>query len=1065
MKGEQFIFPASYAQQRLWILEEMMPGNAFYNLSAPMRLGFQVNSLVLKKSLNEIVRRHETLRTTFTAIDGQPKQVIAASLDLDLFYHDLSGLAGSERETAAQQLINTDARKPFDLAEGPLLRTTLIKCGTEDFIFLLSMHHIISDGWSRFIFFRELTTLYELFSQGKPSTLPELPVQYADFAVWQRDYLKGEVLNMHIDYWKKRLKGMQALNLPLDKSRPALQSFAGNYQLLELSPDLSESIRKLGLRENITLFMILLAGFVGLLYKYTQQDDVVVGIPVANRNQTEIENLIGFFVNSILIRTDMSGMPSFIDLLRRVKAITLEAYEHEDLPFEMLVEAMQPERDLSRNPLFQVSFQFLQFPKIPGAASAGESPFLGVDKGTSIFDLRVSFAEYNGLLGGEIEYSTQLFEKDTIDRMCRHFTELMTKAVENPAKPLEEIEILQSDEKHQLLKLWNNTGKDFGSPALLHHLFEEQAKLTPDRVAVVFKNTQLLYEELNNQSNQLAHYLLAHGVLPGSFVGVCVERSDKLIVSFLAILKAGAAYIPMDPSYPAGRLQMVIDDAGMEAMISQHSMYDNLFSYGGSVIFLDEEWEKIMKEEQNNPNVDPDELSIAYVIYTSGSTGRPKGVMIPHAAICNHMLWMKEQFPLDLTDMVMQRTAYSFDASVWEFYAPLIAGSRLFIAEDEESRDPDYLVEKIIQYSITVLQVVPSMLRLLLEHPDIDQCVSLKRVYCGGSVLLPKSVQAFYRLLPAQLYNLYGPTEATIDVSCWHCRIEKDHERVSIGKPISNIRFYVLDKEMNPVPIGIPGELWIGGSGLARGYLGNRLLTAAKFQPDPFSGKPGERMYRTGDKVRYRTDGNLEYLERIDQQIKLRGFRIEPGDIESALRSHGEVNDALVLLHQLQNDEQLLIAYIIPEHIDLTGATAYSTLLSSVNDHLRQKLPEYMVPALIMPIPSIPLKPNGKIDLSMLPGIPQNHTGLSHSYAPPETNHEMVLTGIWANLFKLERVGIHDHFFRLLGGNSLLATQMTSRVREHFRISIPLQGIFKAPTIHLFGKLIEEHINKKTVLA
>lgn len=1065
MKDEQFMFPASYAQQRLWIMDQMMAGNAFYNLSAPMRLGFPVNSLVLKKSLNEIVHRHEILRTRFTEIDGQPYQVITASLDLELLYHDLSHLNNTEREANTQYLINADARKPFDLSKGPLLRTTLIKCGPEDFIFLLSMHHIISDGWSRFIFFRELTTLYDLFAQGKPSTLPDLPIQYADFAVWQRDYLTGEVLDRHINYWKKQLKDMQVLNLPLDKPRPLLQSFAGSYELLEFSPELSDNIRKLGLRENITLFMTLLAGFTGLLYKYTEQDDLVVGVPVANRNQTEIEHLIGFFVNSILIRTDMSGRLTFTDLFQRVKTVTLEAYQHEDLPFEMLVEAMQPERDLSRNPLFQVSFQFLQFPKIPGSASDNESPFLGVDKGTSIFDLRVSFGEYNNQIVGEIEYSTQLFEKATIRSMSAHFIELMTKAIEDPARPLEEIEILQSDEKHKLLKGWNNTDKDLASSSILHHLFEEQVTLFPDRVAVIFKNTQLLYAELNSQSNQLARYLHARGVQPGCFVGVCLERSEKMIVSFLAILKAGAAYIPMDPSYPGDRLQMMIDDAGMDAMISQPSISNNLFNYDGPVIFIEEEWVQVMAAEQSNPVIELHDLSIAYVIYTSGSTGRPKGVMIPHAAICNHMLWMKEQFPLETTDLVMQRTPYSFDASVWEFYAPLITGSRLYIAEEGGNRDPDYLVEKIIQHSISILQVVPSMLRLLLEHPRIDQCISLKRVYCGGSALPLKSVQAFYRLLPAQLYNLYGPTEATIDASCWHCSIEKDHERASIGRPIPNTKYYVLDKAMNPVPMGVPGELWIGGPGLARGYMGNPSLTAAKFLPDPFSGKPGERIYRTGDRVRYRSDGNLEYLERIDQQVKLRGFRIEPGDIESAIRSYGPVKDALVLLHQHENDEQQLIAYIVPENIDVTEVTACNQLISSINDHLHKKLPEFMVPAVLMIIDSMPLQPNGKIDTNMLPAVHQQRTTIPADYTSPETDQELVLAEIWANLLKLEKVSIHEHFFRSLGGNSLLATQMISRVRERFRIGMPLQSIFKAPTIHQFGKLVEEHMNKEIVFA
>lgn len=1064
MKNEQFMFPASYAQQRLWILDQMVPGNFFYNLSAPIRLSFPVNSLVLKRSLNEIVQRHETLRTIFAEVDGQPFQVVRGDLELDLPYHDISHLNNKERDEITTELINADAKTSFDLAKGPLLRTTLIKCGPSDFIFLLTMHHIISDGWSRFIFFRELTSLYDQFAQGKPSHLPELPIQYADFAIWQREYLSEAVVKDHLDFWKEKLRDMQMLNLPINKPRPILQSFQGSYELLEFSPELSEQVRNLAKKENNTLFMTLLAGFIGLLHRYTQQDDIVLGVPVANRNQTEIEHLIGFFVNSILIRTIIKKDASFIELLQAVKSESLEAYKHEDLPFEMLVEALHPERDLSRNPLFQVSFQFLQFPTFPGQSPGTGSPFVGIDKGTSIFDLRVSFAEYNNIIGGEIEYSTDLFERESIQRMCDHFIRFMTSATAHSSMPIAEIDFLQQEENNLLISEWNNTKRNFKGSNLLHQLFEEQVKLTPHREAVIFRNTKLQFEELNGMANQLAHYILELGLKPGDYIGVYLERSEKMIISFLAILKCGCAYIPLDPSYPKDRIQMILEDAHMAGLITQHALSSNITHSNIQAIYIDEQWDMILSGNKNNLSLDIHNSSIAYVIYTSGSTGIPKGVMIPHAAICNHMLWMNELFPMEDQEIVMQRTPYSFDASVWEFYAPLISGGCLYIAEEEGNRDPGYLVEKIKKHSINVLQVVPSMLKLLLEHPDFDECISLKRVYCGGEPLPATSIQAFYRLLDAQLYNLYGPTEATIDVSCWLCKINNESDHVLIGKPISNTSFFVLDDHMNPVPIGVPGELYIGGKGLARGYLNNPSMTALKFIPDPFNESPGERLYRTGDLVRYSADGNLEYIERTDHQIKLRGFRIEPGEIEFTIKSIPGIRDATVLVHKMENGEQQLVAFVVPQ-IKINASEAVNNFIASIRDFLQSKLPVFMVPAVIQIIETIPLKPNGKIDRQLLP-VPTSHGNeMNTNYVAPSNQRESALADIWGKLLHIEKVGIHDHFFQQLGGNSLLATQMISRVRDRFKVKMPLQSIFKAPTIHGFSKLLQERLNIEEVTA
>ena len=1057
MSSEFYMFPTSFAQQRLWVLDQMVPENPFYNLSAAIRLSFPVSIPVFTKCLNEIVRRHETLRTTFKAVDGQPFQVIASSMEIDLPVHDLTHLVGEAKDLSVMDLVNTDARKPFDLARGPLMRTSLIRLGHTEYAFLLSMHHIISDGWCRYVFFKELTILYESFLSGKPSPLPELPIQYADYAVWQLEYLQGKVLEEQISYWKQKLSNLSPLILPLDKPRPVFQSFQGSHEIVELSKSLSDNIRKLGVQENVTIFMTLLAAFIALLHRYSRQDDIVVGVPVAGRNHTETESLIGFFVNSVVIRADFSDNPTFLELLQQVKAATLEAFAHQDLPFEKLVEELHPERDLSRNPLFQVSFQFLQFPALPGEGIEKEgSAFLGADKGTAIFDLRLSFAERNEIIAGEIEYSTDLFEQATIRRMAGHFNSLLTEAMDFPNQLVSRISFLPDAEKNQLLVSWNDITTQHPFDAPLNKLVEQQVQRSPDETAVIYKDRVLTYSELNRQSNRMARYLRSVGIKEESFVGVSLERSEQMIITFLGILKAGAAYIPLDPSYPQDRLQMIADDSGMDVLISERHLYDNLFNVGCPIIYLQEEWPRVSEENDTDLNLIIDPLHTAYIIYTSGSTGRPKGVLVSHAAICNHMLWMNSTFPLTYPDIVMQRTPYSFDASVWEFYAPLIAGARLYMAEDEGNKDPDYIIKKIISESITIIQVVPSMLKALLHHEQIDRCVSLKRVFCGGEPLSAALISRFYNSLDAELYNLYGPTEATIDTTSWHCAIENNKERVPIGRPVYNAQVYVLDTYLNPVSIGTTGELWIGGDGLARGYLRDPSLTAEKFLPDPFSKKPGSRLYRTGDLVRYRADGNLEYIQRMDRQIKLRGYRIEPGEIENTLRKHPEVKDCVILPHRDGNAYEKLIAYI---EADFPGGAA--VLISILTEFLMEKVPYYMIPADFVILNKIPLKPNGKIDMFALPEPGSDKLEFKGSYVPPGNSLEKMLAEIWSRVLSKDPIGINDHFFKDLGGHSLLATQLISRVRDRFGIELSLQSIFKAPTIKKFAEVIDQLLIKE----
>lgn len=1078
MPGEVYMFPTSFAQRRLWFLDQMVPGNPFYNLSTAVRLYFPVNIPIFKKSLNEIVRRHETLRTTFTAVDGKPYQVIASSMEIDLPFHDLTHLKGEAQELSVQELLNIDARAPFELSIGPLARATLIKLAHSEFAFLLSMHHIISDGWCRYVFFRELNVLYESFLWVRPSPLPELPIQYADYAVWQLEYLQGKVLEEHMEYWKQKLADLSPLMLPLDKPRPVFQSFHGSMVIVELSKSLSDDVRKISVQENITVFMTLLAAFIALLHRYCNQDDIVVGVPVAGRNHTETENLIGFFVNSIIIRTDLSSDPTFLQLLQQVKASSLEAFAHQDLPFEKLVEELHPERDFSRNPLFQVTFQFMQFPSLPGDDIDKGSAFWGVDKGTAIFDLCLSFAEQNEVIRGEIEYSTDLFEEATIQRMAGHFQALLTEAMENPGARVSQISYLSEEEKDQLLIGWNDTARQYTTRLSLNMLIEKQVQQSPTEIAVIFKDRFLSYDELNKQSNCLARYLRSFGIKEESYVGVCLERSEKMIVTFLGILKAGAAYIPLDPSYPKDRLEMIAHVSGIDALISERNVSNNNITTEFPIIYLDEQWPQIVKENDTNLNLVIDPLHLAYIIYTSGSTGSPKGVMVSHAAVCNHMLWMISTFSLTSAHLILQRTPYSFDASIWEFYVPLMTGARLYIAEEECNKDPDYIIKKIISECITIIQVVPSMLKALLNHPQIDRCTSLQKVYCGGEPLPAQLISLFYDSLHAALYNLYGPTEATIDATYCHCSVEFNKERVPIGRPIFNTQLYVLDKYLNPVSIGIPGELWIGGDGLARGYLENPALTAEKFLPDPFGKKTGGRIYRTGDMVRYRPNGNLEYIQRTDQQIKLRGYRIEPGEIENTLKKHPSVKDCVVVDHIDENTNEKLIAFIVIDYVNIVDTVKMKGLGAANANHwptafdekfytsmltgfLMEKLPYYMIPAAFIMLDKIPLKPNGKVDRLGLPKFEMKNMELNGNYLPPENDLEEMLAGIWSQVLHNDRIGINDHFFKDLGGHSLLATQLISRVRDRFRIELTLQSIFKAPTIKKFAEALSELLPKE----
>ena len=1042
-----YVFPASFAQRRLWFLDQLTPGNPFYNLSAAVPLRFPVNVPTLERSLNELVQRHEVLRTAFAAVDGEPFQVVRPELRIELPVEDVSDLEPEAREEAVRRLATEAAIEPFDLSRAPLLRTRFVRQGPTESTFIVTMHHVVSDGWSIGLFFQELDAVYIAFARGQPSPLPELPIQYGDYAVWQRERLRGDVLEAQVAFWKRRLADAPVLELPTDRPRPAAQSFRGASERFWIAGQVGERLKAVSRANDATLFMVLLAAFTTLLGRYSGQDDVVVGLPVAGRSHRLVERLFGFFVNSLVLRTDLSGNPTFVELLARVREETLAAFEHQDLPFEKLVEELHVERDLSRNPLFQVTFQLINAPTLTpgnGAASqpaATSTPPPDVERGTAMFDLAFDLIETSDGLLGRVEYSTDLFDAATIASMARRFEALLEEVAEHPDRPLSELGSAGDDEQ-ALVAETNEAAREWQGSALLHELVAQQAARAPSAPAVVADDgTTLDYEELVERSQQFACELRDRGVVRGTLVGVCMERSPELVVALLGALEAGGAYVPLDPSYPQAQLAAMKE--GLAIVVAQPHVVGRLGALDVPIVELDSSWTIVRGRRHTPRSCDVRRDDLAYVIYTSGSTGAPKGVMVSHSAASNHMHWLLDAFPLTSADRVLQRTPTSFDASVWELLAPLIAGAQLVLAPEGEHGDPARLVGTVRRHGVTAIQLVPSLLRLLLDEPGVERCTSLTRVFCGGEPLSPELRDRCLELLDVTLVNLYGPTEATIDTLAWTCSRDGDGPSVPIGRPVANCRAYVLDGRLRPVPAGVPGELHLGGDVLARGYLAQPGLTAERFLPDPFAPGPGARMYRTGDRVRRRaSDGAFQYLGRVDRQLKVRGVRVEPGEIEAVLRRHDGVRDAAVSMREAAPGDLRLAAYVVP-----AGPTPTADELRAF---VRTQLPEPMVPSYVTLVEALPLAPNGKVDHARLPQ-PSGTGAPTRDRVAPRTSLETFLAELWAEVLRVGEVGVNDGFFNDLGGHSLLATQLLSRVRDILAVDVPLKLVFEAPTVAEFA--------------
>jgi natural product biosynthesis luciferase-like monooxygenase protein/amino acid adenylation domain-containing protein/non-ribosomal peptide synthase protein (TIGR01720 family) len=1042
--------PLSFAQQRLWFLHQLEPDNPFYNVPVAVRLRGRLDVAALEQTLSEIIRRHEVLRTTFDNIEGRAAQVINPPENLTLLLVDLSDM--EEREEEAVRLANQEAQRPFDLSRGPLLRAQVLRLSAEDHIVLLTMHHIVSDAWSTNLLIGEVGTLYKAYLEHQPSPLAEMAIQYADFAVWQREWLQGEALEQQLDYWRQQLRGVPVLEVQTDKARPVEQTYKGAHFHFELDEQTAAGLMRLSQQQGATLFMTLLAAFQSLLHRYTSQTDIAVGTPIAGRNRSETESLIGFFINTLVLRTDATGDPTFTELLRRVREVCLGAYAHQDVPFERLVDELQPERDLSRHPLFQVSFNLQNAP-----LDTLELPELSLDKFSgdaevSQFDLALEVREVAGRLSGLLQYNTDLFEEATIAAMAGHFERLITAVLADAGQRISQLPILDEDERHRLLVEWNEQAATIAAPSAppvfagcVHELFEAQAARTPEAVAVECEGELLTYGELNAKANQLARHLRALGVGTEAPVGLYIDRSLEMVVGLLGILKAGGAYLPLDPQYPQARLNFMIEDAKVATLLTRSYLIDVLPEiHEEHVVWLDTGWDTISTESTENLTSAALPDNLAYIIYTSGSTGLPKGVGISHRVAAEHLTSIRETFELDSSDRVLQFASLNFDVSLEQLLPSLLLGAKVVLRDDRLWGASD-LARHLQEEKLTVVNFPTAYWHQLAQEcaasSELTSAHDLRLVIIGGDMILPEVVRLWQStpMKNVRLLNAYGPTECAITAATFEIPTGGAYRKLPIGRPTAHRAMYVLDAYGGPVPVGVAGELHIGGPLLARGYLGRADLTADSFVPDPFSQDPGARMYRSGDLVRYLPDGNLEFLGRRDDQVKVRGFRIELGEIEAALVEHASVREAVVLARKDGGAvEKRLVAYVVPREDSVFE-------LEDVRRHLHEKLPVYMQPAAFVLLEELPLTPNGKVNRHALPAPDETGSGREAVEVQPRSHAEELLAGIWKAVLGLDAVGIHDNFFEV-GGDSILSLQIIAKARKAGLQLSPKQ-VFDYPTI------------------
>ncbi len=1042
--------PLSFAQKRLWFLNELAGKNAIYNVFLVLRLAGKLNRQALSQALQTILERHEVLSTSFITNNGLPAQIIAPNLELELPVVDLASLPENEREDRVVDLVQQEIDRPFDLAISPLFRAKLFRLSDLSQVLCFTLHHIITDGWSMGILENELSIFYQDFSTGRSPSLAPLPVQYIDFSDWQKNWLQGEVLAQQVNYWKTQLANTPpVLNLPTDKPRPAIQTFTGKQLKIQISTEISQQLKHLSQQCGATLFMTLLTAFSVLLSRYSHQADIVVGSPIANRNHQAIESLIGFFVNILALRINLQHNPSFRELLARVKEMCLDAYGHQDLPFEKLVEELHPERSLSYHPLFQTVFILQNTPAATIDLTDLTITQIAIDPQISKFDLTLSLSETPSGLAGYWEYNTDLFSDIAIERMSGHFQTLLAGIITDSTQSIAQLPLLTALERQQLLIDWNDTTAEYPREQCIHQLFEKQVARTPENIAIFFEDRSLTYRELNDRANRLAHYLQQRGVIPEVLVGIYAERSLETIISILGILKAGGAYVPLDPNYPQDRIDYIISNSKVKLLITTDSLLTKLSIDTAKVISLDTDWKFISQQNSSNLDSDVRQQNLAYVIYTSGSTGSPKGVLVEHQALVAHCFGICDRYQLQASDRVLQFASFNFDPALEQLFPSLMIGCSVVLRGNLVWSVAE-LWHQIHERGITVANLPTTYWQKSIltwqQHPGVFPA-KLRLMIVGGEALMNTALPAWRSLTNAsarsvRLINAYGPTEATITALTFTVPADFDGDRLPIGRPLANRSTYILDANNRPCPIGLTGELYIGGDCLARGYLDRQELTITKFIRNPFSDNPKSSLYRTGDLALYLSDGNIEFLGRIDSQVKIRGFRIELGEIESVLSQHSDISNAVAIAREDIPGDKRIIAYLVPHN----GATLTQKELCQF---LTQKVPNYMVPSVFIVLDKLPLTPNGKIDRQALP-IPDKTRLESAVFVAPRNALELQLTQIWQKVLGIPSIGVRDNFFDL-GGHSLLAIQLSTQIEKTFNINLPLAVLFQSPTVEQFA--------------
>lgn len=1035
--------PLSFVQERLWFLEHLVPGSPRYIIPFSLHLRGAVQVRVLANSLAEIVRRHEILRTTFPYAHGQVEQHIASGEHIPqdmLAQIDLHTLQEEQRQDEIQRLTLEEASRPFDLAHDFPLRATLVRGAPREYVLLVSVHHIAFDGWSLALLIRELFTLYAAGVQGKAPDLPDLPVQYADFALWQRHWLQGERGAEQLRYWCDQLAGLSTLQLPVDHPRPLLESFQGERCSTLLPAALTWQLKALSQREHATLFMTLLAAFQVLLARYSGQEDIAVGTAISNRTRSEFEGLIGCFANTVVLRTDLSANPPFQEILRRARETTLQAYTQQDLPFEQLIQALHPERVLGHAPLFQVLFSLQSMPSIPEETGGLLVDLVPGETHTSKFDLTFSIIDEPQGLRCSLEYKRDLFEAEAIVYLLARWQLLLEGIVAHPGQHIGHFPLLSAAEWQQVIRERNATWREHTEDLCLHHYVEQHARLIPDALAVSFEDTQLSYFELNRQAERLATSLSSRGLRAGAIAGICLHRSLAAIIAMLGVLKTGAAYVPIDPGYPQERIQCIVQDTQLLLLISQTHLLP-LFSEMQTPIYcMDAAWPVLLQPRGRTERVDPDAL--AYVLYTSGSTGTPRGVMISHRAIVNRLRWGREDVDLCAADRVVCLASLSFDISLWEIFGPLMVGAVVVVVGEDGVRDGVSLCDLLAHQQITIAHFLPSLLNVLLQETHPASWAQLRCILCGGEALSVALVQRVFERLHLPLHQFYGPTEASISATGWTGSPGIPLPFVPLGEPITNMQVYLLDPLLQPVPHGVPADVYLGGSGLAWGYLGQPDLTAQRFLPDPFSQQPGSRLYRTGDLARSHHDGALEFLGRGDQQVKVRGHRIELGEIDAALCTHPAIREGVVLAPATATGDRTLVAYVVAT----PGPTS-----SDLRGFLRKKVPEYMVPSTFVFLETLPLTTTGKINRLALPAPERPPRASDQAYQAPHTELEQLVATTWQDVLQVDHVGRDDNFFEL-GGHSLLMIRVQSQLQSRLGTGIAIVALFQYPTVRLLAR-------------